>query len=90
RLLAFKHFEHAPQGTITIDGVDYAYNQNNIDQHANQVIVFEKFNLELKNHTVTIKNLSDTSKKITLDSIDINDTGELLPIETKKPKVSLY
>ncbi|MBZ8124546.1 hypothetical protein [Bacillus thuringiensis] len=90
RLLAFKHFEHAPQGTITIDGVDYAYNQNNIDQNANQVIVFEKFNLELKNHTVTIKNLSDTSKKITLDSIDINDTGELLPIETKKPKVSLY
>jgi len=90
RLLAFKHFEHAPQGTITIDGVDYAYNQNNIDQNANQVIVFEKFNLELKNHTVTIKNLSDTSKKITLDSIDINDNGELLPIETKKPKVSLY
>lgn len=76
--------EHYQKGTITIDGITEEINYNRVGV-ARCVLVYEKLNLAEGKHTVTI-----SGEKINLDAIDINDTGELIPIEIKKPKVSLY
>lgn len=73
------------KGTITIDGITEEVNFN-YTEPVRQVLVYEEPNLPEGTHTVTI-----SGDKINLDAIDIDDTGELIPIDVaKKSKVSLY
>ncbi|WP_242294712.1 hypothetical protein [Bacillus cereus group sp. BfR-BA-01381] len=77
--------EYYRKGTITIDGITEEINYNRVGV-TQCVLVYEKLNLIEGKHTVTI-----SGEKINLDAIDIDDTGELIPIDVaKKPKVSLY
>ncbi|WP_327955454.1 protein containing cell adhesion domain protein [Bacillus thuringiensis] len=57
----------------------------NRDVSPYRLLLFDKQGLTDEIHTVELKGIF-----MNLDAIDINDTGELLPIETKKVKVSLY
>ncbi|WP_257206654.1 hypothetical protein, partial [Bacillus thuringiensis] len=70
---------------ITIDGVTETFSSSR-DTVAAQILTYEKLGLSNSIHTVRI-----TGIYANLDAIDIDDTGELIPIDVaKKPKVSLY
>ncbi|MBP2632045.1 MAG: hypothetical protein H6Q70_2673 [Firmicutes bacterium] len=62
---------------ITIDEVSYTYSDYSTSW-TEQVLVFEKTDLGVGEHCVTITNLQD-SKYFTLDAFDIDETGELKP-----------
>lgn len=71
---------------ITIDGVTETFSSYKNDASAAQILTYEKIGLSNSIHTVRI-----TGIYANLDAIDIDDTGELIPIDVaKKPKVSLY
>lgn len=84
RIIAFMTTGSYDVGTIKID--DEAFNFSYIKGTPTaQCLVFEKTGLDSGVHKVEL-----SGRYINLDAIDIDDTGELIPIETKKPKVSLY
>lgn len=71
---------------ITIDGVTETFSSYKNAATAAQILTYEKMGLSNSIHTVRI-----TGIYANLDAIDIDDTGELIPIDVaKKPKVSLY
>ncbi|TKH13561.1 hypothetical protein FC694_19320 [Bacillus wiedmannii] len=71
---------------ITIDGVTEIFSSYKNDESAAQILTYEKMGLSNSIHTVRI-----TGIYANLDAIDIDDTGELIPIDVaKNPKVSLY
>lgn len=61
---------------VRIDGVNYSFSSYASSLLA-QRLVFEKINLSLEKHSVTITNLVD-GKYFTFDSIDIDSTGYLI------------
>ncbi|MGG5780759.1 hypothetical protein [Bacillus albus] len=84
RIIAFMTTGSYDIGTIKIDGEAYNFNYLKGTPTA-QCLVFEKTWLNPGVHKVEL-----SGRYINLDAIDIDDTGELIPIETKKQKVSLY
>ncbi|HHL3302229.1 TPA: protein containing cell adhesion domain protein [Bacillus cereus] len=84
RIIAFMTTGSYDVGTIKIDGEAFNFSYIKGTPTA-QCLVFEKLGLEPGVHKVEL-----SGRYINLDAIDIDETGELIPIETKKPKVSLY
>ncbi|MDA1650410.1 protein containing cell adhesion domain protein [Bacillus cereus group sp. TH160LC] len=84
RIIAFMSTGAYDVGTIKIDGEAFNFNYINGTPTA-QCLVFEKSGLEPGIHKVEL-----SGRYINLDAIDIDETGELIPVEMKKPKVSLY
>lgn len=84
RIIAFMTTGSYDVGTIKVDGEAFNFSYIKGAPTA-QCLVFEKTGLDPGVHKVEL-----SGRYINLDAIDIDDTGELIPIETKKPKVSLY
>lgn len=84
RIIAFMTTGSYDVGTIKIDGEAFNFSYIKGTPTA-QCLVFEKAGLEPGIHKVEL-----SGRYINLDAIDIDETGELIPIEIKKPKVSLY
>lgn len=84
RIIAFMTTGSYDVGTIKVDGEAFNFSYIKGSPTA-QCLVFEKTGLDPGVHKVEL-----SGRYINLDAIDIDDTGELIPIETKKPKVSLY
>ena len=84
RIIAFMTTGSYDVGTIKIDGEAFNFSYIKGTPTA-QCLVFEKAGLEPGVHKVEL-----SGRYINLDAIDIDETGELIPIEIKKPKVSLY
>ncbi|SME28678.1 hypothetical protein BACERE00177_03549 [Bacillus mobilis] len=84
RIIAFMTTGSYDVGTIKIDGEAFNFSYIKGTPTA-QCLVFEKLGLEPGVHKVEL-----SGRYINLDAVDIDETGELIPIETKKPKVSLY
>ncbi|WP_457758500.1 protein containing cell adhesion domain protein [Bacillus pacificus] len=84
RIIAFMTTGSYDVGTIKIDGEAFNFSYIKGTPTA-QCLVFEKVGLEPGIHKVEL-----SGRYINLDAIDIDETGELIPIEIKKPKVSLY
>lgn len=64
---------------ITIDGVDYTYSEYTSGSQLYQILLFEKIDLALGIHEITIKkNDSSSSYQISLDAIDIDANGYLI------------
>lgn len=84
RIIAFMTTGSYDVGTIKIDGEAFNFSYIKGTPTA-QCLVFEKLELEPGIHKVEL-----SGRYINLDAIDIDETGELIPIEIKKPKVSLY
>ncbi|WP_429690198.1 hypothetical protein [Bacillus paranthracis] len=84
RIIAFMTTGSYDVGTIKIDGEAFNFSYIKGTPTA-QCLVFEKAGLEPGVHKVEL-----SGRYINLDAIDIDETGELIPIETKKQKVSLY
>ncbi|MCT4686842.1 Ig-like domain-containing protein [Vallitalea sp.] len=80
RIIGVLHEDYTRNISIKIDGIEYHYNQgatnhNNDYQH----IQFEKQDLVNKEHTVEIA--PQDSKRFSIDAIDIDENGELLPFQ---------
>ncbi|MDT3495970.1 hypothetical protein NLU03_16510 [Bacillus toyonensis] len=84
RIIAFMTTGSYDVGTIKIDGEAFNFSYIKGTPTA-QCLIFEKTGLEPGIHKVEL-----SGRYINLDAIDIDETGELIPIEIKKPKVSLY
>ncbi|MFV8520916.1 hypothetical protein [Bacillus sp. SBS7] len=84
RIIAFMTTGSYDVGTIKIDGEAFNFSYIKGTPTA-QCLVFEKTGLDSGVHKVEL-----SGRYINLDAIDIDDTGELIAIETKKPKLSLY
>lgn len=92
RIISGVHHGYNDKILITIDGIEYNYSLYKVTSTGGtqfSTLTFEKSGLEFKPHTVTIKSKNNTLWN--LDAIDIDDTGELIPIDVaKKLQVSLY
>ncbi|SCC56457.1 Protein containing cell adhesion domain [Bacillus cereus] len=84
RIISFMTTGSYDVGTIMVDGEAFNFSYIKGTPTA-QCLVFEKLGLEPGVHKVEL-----SGRYINLDAIDIDETGELIPIETKKSKVSLY
>jgi hypothetical protein len=78
RIIAAPNINIDPSNIITIDGVDYSYNAYNNSVLLYKGLVYEKTDMDLGIHTVTIKKgTNSTNYYLILDAIDIDDIGYL-------------
>lgn len=80
RIIATKHWLQSDNVEVNIDGIPFFYSAYSATA-ADILLLFEKTGLEYKNHFVSIYNRSsDQGNKygVTLDAIDIDDTGYLV------------
>lgn len=97
RIVTQNSQNRASTHTITIDGISQTYTEKAAYQ-TNMILSFEKVELTDAVHTIIITSGSNGTYPITLDAIDINDTGYLLdyyaPTNLKaigdNTKVNLY
>lgn len=83
RIISSRYNDNASSIPIVIDGVSYTYDQyENITTIKTQIVLFEKLDLADGVHTVTITNPAG-SKWISLDAVDIDDTGYLIGVVSK-------
>ncbi|WP_031463585.1 fibronectin type III domain-containing protein [Paenibacillus polymyxa] len=80
RIIDIIQQNRASNNSITIDGVTEKYSANGVSE-VNQAIVFEKMNLPLGYHTVTISS-GESGYYLQIDAIDIDDNGIFLNINT--------
>ncbi|UHA74834.1 fibronectin type III domain-containing protein [Paenibacillus sp. 481] len=77
RIIATRYLNHSKNIGITIDGVTESYSAyKNVSMSEGQILVYEKRGLPNTKHTVTIQAVD--SGVISLDAIDMNETGELI------------
>ncbi|MGG3803185.1 Ig-like domain-containing protein [Metabacillus fastidiosus] len=98
RIISAAYLDKDPNTEVSIDGVvDGSFNAYLASGRLYQKLVYEKTGLENKRHTVTITK-SSANTKLTLDAIDIDDTGSLLApgenlvtsLTLNKEKLDLY
>lgn len=77
RIICTKNNDRSPYNIIKIDGTEYHYQENALSIVC-RYLVFEKDDLGDKEHSVEILHYND-SKALTLDAIDIIDTGDMKP-----------
>lgn len=78
RILGALQYSRSSNVMVNIDGVDQPfYSEYIISGTIFQALFFEKNNLSLGVHTVTVTN-KESGKYMDLDAIDIDDTGDLL------------
>ncbi|WP_312113527.1 discoidin domain-containing protein [Brevibacillus reuszeri] len=79
RVIAQRNTNRSTVVDIVLDGVTYTYSENGSLQ--SQTLLFEKTDLPSGVHTVEIKHGTGGSQYISLDAIDIDDTGSIkLPL----------
>lgn len=76
RIIGVYNYADSTNIQVTIDGNNYSYSDYAASR-IHQVLVFEKNDLALGKHYVTITNLQD-GKYFTFDAIDIDDTGYII------------
>lgn len=77
RIIAQRNTNRSDKVKITIDDAEYFYSEKGEMQST--TLVFEKINLPNKEHRVIIEKTSNDASYISIDAIDINKDGELLP-----------
>ncbi|UZT07948.1 Ig-like domain-containing protein [Clostridium sp. LQ25] len=96
RIYSGKYSNNSDGIQISVDGVPYTYNQHGTNTYVPHVILFEKLNLNLGIHIVTITNPS-SSLYTSFDCVDIDDTGHMIDysvnitteIKLNKPSMNL-
>lgn len=78
RLIDQRHTNRCSSLQAIIDGTAYDFSENGKPQC--QTIVFERTGLDNTIHTVEFTSKAQSSGDFCIDAIDIDDTGELLPI----------
>ncbi|UIO43165.1 hypothetical protein LOY85_03150 [Brevibacillus brevis] len=79
RVIAQRNTNRSTVVDIVLDGVTYTYSENGSLQ--SQTLLFEKTDLPSGVHTAEIKHGTGGSQYISLDAIDIDDTGSIkLPL----------
>ncbi|MBP2632061.1 MAG: hypothetical protein H6Q70_2689 [Firmicutes bacterium] len=79
RIINVRNYADSTNIQVTIDGSSYSYS-NYASSRIHQALVFEKSDLELSNHYITITNLQE-GKYFTFDAIDIDDTGYMISLD---------
>lgn len=80
RIIAEKYKNRDDNVIIKIDGETEIYSQLNYDgSYTPEILLYEKIDLSDTLHEVTITKTSDINVGITIDAIDIDKDGELLP-----------
>lgn len=81
RIITQTYYMREASNTILIDGVSYSYSE--LTQSLNyQIIVFEKNDLPLGIHSISISKTSPGNQNLTLDAIDIDATGYMIDSQT--------
>ncbi|WP_315082297.1 Ig-like domain-containing protein [uncultured Clostridium sp.] len=80
RIIAEKYKNRDDNVIIKIDGETETYSQLNYDgNYTPEILLYEKIDLSNTFHEVTITKTSGINAGITIDAIDIDKDGELLP-----------
>ena len=80
RILGYCYWNRSDQN-IFIDGINYGQYKNNLTSKTN-TIIFEKIDLNNREHCVEIKNINNATW-FGIDAIDIDANGELKPYNEK-------